>query len=104
MASSSTAFDSGFLTEAEAAPYLARGAVAVLAGRFVDAGGHPVLGEIDERMIGMSLEAIRAVPDRICVAAGEAKATAIRALLKGGFISSLVTDQSAAAMLLDEAS
>ena len=101
VASSSTAFDSGFLSEEEAAPYLARGAVAVLAGRFVDVNGRPVLGEIDDRLIGMTLEAICAVPDRICVAAGEAKAIAIRALLAGGFISSLVTDQLTAAALLE---
>ena len=102
VASSSTAFESGFLAESEAAPYLARGAVAVLAGRFVDAGGRPVLGEIDDRMIGMTLEAIRAVPDRICIAAGEAKANAIRALLMGGFISSLIIDKAAASALLDK--
>ncbi len=104
VASTSTAFDSGFLTEAEAAPYLARGAVAVLAGRFVDAHGEAVVGEIDDRMIGMTLDALRAIPDRICVAAGEAKAVAIRALLKGGFISSLVVDKPAASALLEQAS
>jgi len=73
----------------------------VLAGRFVDVNGRPVLGEIDDRLIGMTLEAICAVPDRICVAAGEAKAIAIRALLAGGFISSLVTDQLTATALLE---
>jgi len=101
VASSSTAFDSGFLTEMEAAPYIRRGAVAVLAGRFVDRLGKPVVGELDERLLGMTLEAIRAVPDRICVAAGSIKRDCVRALLEGGFISSLVIDQPLALALLD---
>ena len=101
VASTSTAFDSGFLTEAEAAPYIARGAVAVLAGRFLDAAGQAVLDELDDRMIGMTVDEIRAVPDRICVAAGAEKVAPIRALLAGGFVTSLITDQPTAMALLE---
>lgn len=103
VASSSTAFDSGFLTTAEAAPYIERGAVAVLAGRFLDADGAAVLDELDDRMIGMTVAEIHAVADRICVAAGAEKVAPIRALLAGGFITSLITDQPTAAALLEEA-
>ncbi len=101
VASSSTAFGSGFLTEAEARPYIERGAVAVLAGRFLDADGRAVLGELDDRMIGMTVDEIRAVPDRICVAAGAEKVAPIRALLAGGFATSLITDQPTATAILD---
>ncbi len=99
--SSSTAFESGFLTAAEARPYIACGAVAVLAGRFIDQGGSAVTGPLDDRMIGMSVDEIREVPDRICVAGGADKVAPLRALLAGGFISSLVTDQATAAALLE---
>ena len=101
VASTSTPFEIGFLTKAEARPYLEGGAVAVLAGRFLDARGEPVLGEIDERMIGMSLAAIRDIPDRICVAAGADKTAALSAALAGGFVTSLITDQPTAAALLE---
>ena len=100
VASTSTPFEIGFLTAAEARPYLEGGAVAVLAGRFIDARGRPVQGEIDERMIGMSLAAMREIPDRICVAAGPDKTAALGAALAGGFVTSLVTDQPTAAALL----
>ena len=100
VASTSTPFEIGFLTEAEARPYIEGGAVAVLAGRFLDASGEAVLGEIDARMIGMSLDAIRDVPDRICVAAGADKVDGLRAVLAGGFATSLITDQPTAAALL----
>ena len=99
--SSSTAFESGFLAPEEAHPYIDRGAVAVLAGRFVDAGGNAVRGPLDDRLIGITLDAIKLVPDRICVAAGVGKADAIRAMLAGDFPTTLVTDQATAARLCD---
>ncbi len=97
---SSTAFESGFLPPDEAHPYIARGAVAVLAGRFLDADGNAVRGPLDDRLIGITLDAIRSIPDRICVAVGVEKADAIRATLTGGFATTLVTDQATAAHLL----
>ncbi len=102
VATSSTAFETGFLTEDEARPYIARGAVAVLAGRFVDRAGNAVTGALDDRMIGMTIDEIRAVPDRICVAGGPDKVAPLRALLAGGFITSLVTDRPTATALLAE--
>ncbi len=99
--SSSTAFESGFLAPEEADPYIRRGAVAVLAGRFVDANGNAVRGPLDDRLIGITLDAIKSIPDRLCVAAGVAKAPAIRAMLAGGFVTTLVTDQATALRLHD---
>jgi DNA-binding transcriptional regulator LsrR (DeoR family) len=97
---SSTPFDTGFLSPGEAAPYLAKGAVAVLAGRFVDARGRVVAGELDDRMIGMTVQEIANVPERVCAAAGSDKAEAIRALLVGGFVTTLITDEETARNLL----
>ncbi|MBW4024391.1 MAG: sugar-binding transcriptional regulator [Proteobacteria bacterium] len=100
VAASSTAFDTGFLSPEEAAPYLAKGAVAVLAGRFVDARGRAVSGELDDRMIGMTVREIAKIPERICVAAGPDKVEAIRALLVGGYVTTLVTDEATARNVL----
>ena len=100
VAASSTAFDTGFLSPEEGAPYLAKGAVAVLAGRFLDAQGRPVAGELDDRMIGMTVQDIGKIPERICVAAGRDKVDAIRALLIGGYVTTLVTDEETARSLL----
>jgi DNA-binding transcriptional regulator LsrR (DeoR family) len=100
VAASSTAFDTGFLSPKEAAPYLAKGAVAVLAGRFVDARGRAVAGELDDRMIGMTVQDIAKIPERICVAAGPDKPEPIRAVLVGGYVTTLVTDEETARNLL----
>ena len=80
--------------------YIANGAVAVILGRFIDAKGQPVAGELDARMIGVTLEALKTLPGRICVAGGPAKIEPLRAGLEGGFVQRLVTDAATANALL----
>ncbi len=96
----STAFLSGYVTRADAMPYIRRGAVAVLAGRFIDRHGAPVTDALDERMIGLTVEQLDRIPDRLCVACGPEKVEALRATLAGGHATSLVTDASTARLLL----
>ncbi len=96
---SSTVFRSGYLKRSEAAPYVARGAVAVVAGRFLAADGAPVIDALDDRMIGLTLRELARVPERVCVAAGIEKAEAIAATLRGGYATDLVTDAVTARML-----
>ncbi len=81
--------------------YEANGAVAVLICRFIDADGKPVTGELDDRMVGIELNELAQVPRRLCVAGGAFKVPAIRATLKGGFATHLVTDITTAEMLLE---
>ena len=89
---SSTVFRSGYLTRSDAAPYVARGAVAVVAGRFLAADGAPVVDSLDDRMIGLTLAELARIPERMCVASGIDKASAIAATLRGGYATDLVTD------------
>ena len=55
------------------------------------------------RMIGITLEELRALPNRLCVAGGPEKVEALSAALRGGYITHLVTDAAAAASLLEVA-
>lgn len=80
--------------------YVRRGAVGVIIGRFIDAEGHPTRGELDDRMVGISLDDLRRVPSRICVAGGPQKIAAIHAALAGGFATHLVSDVATAESLL----
>lgn len=96
VSATSTAFQSGFLSSTEGDPYRKKGAVAVLAGRFIDAFGRHVLGEVDDRMIGMSVDEIKKIPERFCVAAGADKVAPVHALLTGGFVTTLITDEATA--------
>ncbi|MCB8746382.1 sugar-binding transcriptional regulator [Rhodoferax sp. U2-2l] len=97
----STIFGSGTVTPADLQPYVTQGAVGVIAGRYIDSAGQPVLGPLDERMIGLTLPEIDRIPMRICLAGGASKATAIRAALDGQHATILITDELAARALVE---
>jgi DNA-binding transcriptional regulator LsrR (DeoR family) len=77
-----------------------RGAVGDVGLRFFDSAGRPVHGPLDDRVIGVTLEELKKTPRVIGVAGGDRKVEAIRACLKGQFISVLVTDKFTAEKLL----
>lgn len=99
----STVFGSGLCRPDDVAPYRRRGAVAVLAGRFLDRDGGAVRGPLDARMIGLTLAEIDAIPTRLCVAGGVEKTEALAAALAGGHVTALATDQATAEALLGNA-
>lgn len=68
----------------------------------IDVDGRPVL-ELADRVIGMDHETLLNVPEIIAVAGGARKHSAIRAVLAGRFVTTLVTDTATARYLLDRA-
>lgn len=91
---------SSITTEEEFAWYKSRGAVGVLCGRFIDKDGNHISGSMDERMIGISLDELRALNCGVLVAGGPEKLLAIKATLAGGYVSHLVVDDTTAHQLL----
>lgn len=87
-------------SSAEIDDYVRRGARGVLLGRFIDGKGRPVTGDLDERMIGITLSELRDLPNRLCFAGGSGKVEALRAALQGGYVTHLVTDEHTAVALL----
>ncbi|MEO9337576.1 bifunctional sugar-binding transcriptional regulator/dihydroxyacetone kinase subunit DhaK [Mesorhizobium sp. SB112] len=67
-------------------------ATAVVAGRFIDAQGVPVRGDLDSRTIGLDLDEISHIKTRIAVAGGAEKVPAILATLRGRYANILITD------------
>ncbi len=88
----STIHTSGFFESVSIQDYLAKNAVGVVAGRFIDAHGRPVAGPLDERTIGVSLDMLRDVDMSVAVAGGFDKVPAILAALRGGYVDVLITD------------
>jgi DNA-binding transcriptional regulator LsrR (DeoR family) len=76
------------------------GAVGDIALRYMDKDGNPLGLEVDERIIGLTIEEIRKIPRVIGIAGGEAKYEMIRAALRGRILDVLVTDLSTAEKLL----
>ena len=86
---------SGMITPEEHAELEAAGAVGEVLGRFVDAAGRPVVAGINERAVAVRLEDLvgRQI---VAIAGGRAKAGAIAAVLAGGLLTGLVTDEATA--------
>jgi DNA-binding transcriptional regulator LsrR (DeoR family) len=78
------------------------GAVGDVCLRFFDENGDLVSSDLDDRVIGVQPDALRAIPRRIAVAGGERKVAAIRGALRGRWINVLVTDVRTARALLSD--
>jgi DNA-binding transcriptional regulator LsrR (DeoR family) len=71
-----------------------------LSGVQVDEAGAPVRTELTDRLIGIGAEELHAVPEVVAIAYGPRKAGAVRAAVRGGFVTSLVTHTAMADELL----
>lgn len=78
------------------------GAVGDICLRFFDSTGALVGSSLEDRVIGISADQLRALPRIIGVAGGSPKYTAIRAALIGGWLTVLITDLGTAKRLLSD--
>ena len=67
---------------------------------FLDKDGQLVKSDIEDRLISTPLERIKSLKNVVGLAAGAKKAEAIRAVLRGGYLDVLITDEPTAALLL----
>lgn len=88
------------LTPAELRELGEAGAVGDMGLRFFDSRGVQVRSSCDERIIGIDLPEIQAIPRVVGVAGGPRKVEAIRAAMLGRFLTILVTDNHTAAALV----
>lgn len=88
-------------TEADISDYRAEGALGIIAGRFIDTEGAPVLGDLDRRKIGANQQILR-VMEGLLVVPGRPKLEAIRAALRGGYADHVVIDTALAEELARE--
>nr|CAA9311709.1 MAG: Transcriptional regulator [uncultured Nocardioidaceae bacterium] len=77
------------------------GVCADISGVLIDGDGAPVNAALRERIIGIDAPQLLEVPEVIALAYAPEKATAARAALRGGFITSMVTHTSFARALID---
>lgn len=95
--------DSGnIFSAAELSLLTEKGAVSEISLRFFDADGRDVKTPLDDRVIGMSTEELRAVPRVMALAGGQAKTAAIDAALRSGALDILVTDRFTAGRLVGQ--
>jgi DNA-binding transcriptional regulator LsrR (DeoR family) len=78
------------------------GVCAEISGVFVSADGEPVATELARRMIAISAEEMRAVPEVLVIPYGVGKAPAVRAALRSGLVGGVVTHTTLARAVLED--
>jgi len=78
------------------------GAVGDVLGRFLDKDGNTVEHSLNQRTVGMQLEALKKVPEIVLAAAGPYKVPIIRAAIRRGLVTTLITDDVTAELLLED--
>ena len=97
-----TIIKSGILSKNDFLYLKMKGAVADVLCHFIDKDGNLIESNIEDRLISTPLPTLRSLNSVIGVAAGDHKVDAIKAVLKGGYIDILVTDESTALQLLED--
>jgi deoxyribonucleoside regulator len=95
-----TLYVSGDITREELDHLEALGAVGDICGRYYDAAGHAIEGELASRTISVPLDVLATRPLRVAAAAGAGRVDAILGALRGGLANALVTDSMTAQALL----
>jgi deoxyribonucleoside regulator len=102
VSTSTTLFEGSFLDTGMLDELVAQGAVGEIGGRFFDADGRPVDGELQRRAVSVALEDIKACPATILVSSGASKHHATLGALRGGLARLLVCDIDCARWLLGQ--
>ncbi len=102
MAQDATCIKNGILTKNDFTLLKMQGAVGDILSHFLDQNGEPVAPWLEERLIAAGPETLRRLKNVIGVAVGPAKAEALLAVLRGGYLDVLITDEDTAAALLEK--
>ncbi len=101
MSDDATILKNGILSKNDFLYLSMQGAVGDILSHFIDKDGQPVRTGVEERLLSTSLENLRDMDNVIGVAAGASKLEAIRAVLTGGYLDVLITDEETAVQLID---
>jgi DNA-binding transcriptional regulator LsrR (DeoR family) len=94
-------YRAGYLNDADLDEIAREGGVGDICGRYFRRDGSLCDLEIDSRIVALSAEAMRAAPLRVGVSCGVTKALPNLAAVRSGLINVLITDEDAAAEMLD---
>jgi DNA-binding transcriptional regulator LsrR (DeoR family) len=78
------------------------GAVGEVGGRLFGSDGAAVATDLDDRVLGVTLDQLRKTPEVIGLMYDARRADAAAAALRGGLVSTFVTDASLARALIEE--
>lgn len=97
-----TIFHSGLLGPTDMFYLKMNHAVGDVLGHFIDQAGNLIHTPIEDRLISTPLDKLKKTSNVIGLAAGQEKIEAIRAVLRGGYLDILITDEATANLLLKD--
>lgn len=97
-----TVFHTGVLSMTDMFYLKMNHAVGDVLGHFLDKDGQLIHTPIENRLISTPLEHLKEMNNVIGLAAGQEKIEAIRAVLRGGYLDILITDEGTANLLLKD--
>ena len=97
-----TIFHSGLLGPTDMFYLKMQHAVGDILGHFLDQDGNLIDTPIEQRLISTPLDKLKQMHNVIGLASGAEKIEAIRAVLRGGYLDILITDEATATMLLKD--
>ena len=95
--------EDNFFSAAQLDDVRAAGAVGQINQRFVDARGQGLPTPLDDLVVAITLNQLRAAGTRVLVAGGTSKWAPLHATLRGGWVDVLVTDLASARYLISHA-
>lgn len=97
----STLVEAGYFSREEFLALAERGVVGDVCCHFLDETGEPRCNDLTSRILGITPEGLRAIPNTVGIATGKEKAAGVAAVLTGGLMKSLVCDESLARALIE---
>jgi len=91
----------GILTKEDVKSLEKKGAVGDISLQFINKNGELIEDDVNERIIGISIEDIKNISRVIGIAGGDNKITTVKAALKGQLIDVLITDKNTAKKLME---
>jgi len=92
----------GFLNNADEVRLKKSGAIGAICGHFYDRRGQMCSNDLEDRIIGLTLDELKRVRHKIGVAMGPEKFHAILGALRGALLDVLITDESTAERVLSK--
>lgn len=77
-----------------------KGGIGETLGRVFDKNGNTVESGFNDRIIGLSLDDLKKIPNRVCIIYDDYKVPAVKTALKTGLVNVLITDDNIAEQLL----
>ncbi|MCD8020902.1 MAG: sugar-binding transcriptional regulator [Clostridiales bacterium] len=92
----SVLYEMGLIDEEDYRDFHRRGAVGDCCSHFLNKNGDIFDKEIDDRVVGASLDTIKKIPNKLLIAVGKEKTEVVAAALRGGLADSLYIDEPTA--------